>query len=282
MAITILILLLASALSLTSALIVQSAKAPTLQPGESGIIDIEIENNLETDAKEISLILILDNLPFTPIGSSEESVNEIEKDDEEDFVFKIKAANDITPGDYQIPYKLFFTIKDQPQIRQGAIGITVKADPDLSFSITAENPILNQQDKITLKIINKGFADAKFVALKIIPNGYTLLSENDIYLGTIDSDDFETATFDVVYNNLNPTFSAIIEYKDFDNAIKKDTISLPITTYTEKKALELGLIKKNNIPLYIALIIMLILLYIFYRTVRKAISKSRRKKLESG
>lgn len=270
-------------INLSSALTINSITAPSLQPGEEGTITIEIENNLEEDAKDVSFILNFQNLPFTPVGSSEESVDEIEEDDEEDFIFTIKAANDILPGDYQIPYTFSFKIDNQHQTRQGAIGVTVKADSELTFSLSTEKPVLNQQDKITLKIVNKGFADAKFLAVKLIPDqtGYTLLSEDEVYIGTVDSDDFETAAFDLIYKSPKPIFSAIVEYRDFENNKKIESVNLPITVYTNEQALQLGLIKKNNTPLYIAIVVAIILLWVLYRNVRKAIRKSRRERSDS-
>ncbi len=271
-------LLMILAVNLASALTINVVQTDTFSPGQEGIIIIEIENNLNQDVEDVSFIFNLQNLPFTPIGSSEESINEINEDDEEDFTFKLKAAHDITPGDYQIPYILSFKTDSQQQTRQGTIGVTVRADSDLAFSLSTENPVLKQQDKITLKIINKGFADAKFLTIKVIPDisSYTLLSENEVYIGTVDSDDFETATFDVIYKNQKPIFSAIIEYKDFENNQITDVINTPITVYTREQALQLGLVKKNNMPIYIAIVVMLILLWILYKNIRKAIRRSKR------
>jgi len=116
----------------------------------------------------------------------------------------IRAANDISPGDYQIPYLLRFNLNDEQEERMGTIGIKVTADTILSFSLDAENAIEGNEGKLTLKIVNKGFADARFVTVELLPVSYTLLSEREIYIGTVDSDDFETATFDVIFNKIIP------------------------------------------------------------------------------
>ena len=267
-------------LNLVSAVSIKSAETDTLAPGTEGEIRIELENNLNDDAKDVSLKLEFTNLPFNPIGSSEESIDEISEGDEERFDFTIKASNDIKPGDYKIPYTLTFKINNEQKQSIGTIGVTVKANPELSFSVTTENPIINTQGKITLKIVNKGFADAKFVTVNIIPEGFTLLSEKEIYIGTIDSDDFETATLDVIFKTKNPTLRAVIEYKDFDNAVITKNISLPIQVYTQDEAIELGITKKSNAPLYIGIVIALILAWILYRIIRKQLRKSKNNKLK--
>ncbi len=268
--------------NLVSAITLKSVSVDELSPGQEGTIRIEIENELDDDAKSVSFRLDLTNLPFNPIGNSEDSLDELNEGDDEEFIFRIKSANDISPGDYKIPYTITYSINTIQTTRQGAIGITVKGNAELSFSIETEKPIIGMQDKIALKIINKGFADARFVSVKINPNGMTVLSDKEVYIGTIDSDDFETETFDVIYKSQAPEFSAIIEYKDFDNKDIIKTISLPVTVYSQEKALELGLIQKNNTPVYIGIIIALILIFILYRIIRRGIRHAKRKRMQEA
>lgn len=256
------------ALNLASAMTLKSVSIDTVSPGEEAQLFIEIENTLEDDAEDISLKLNLENLPFTVVGSSESSIDELLSDDEENFAFTIKASNNVKPGDYNIPYTLSYKINSEQKQRSGLLGLTIKANPELSFTLSQEKPILGQQDKITLKIVNKGFGEARFLTLRIFPDGYTLLSDSEVYIGTIDSDDFETASFDIIYKK-SPLFTAAIEYRDFDNNKITQTVNLPLTVYTQEEALQLGLIKKNNVPLYIGVAIILIVAFFVYRSIRK-------------
>ena len=256
-------------ISIVSAVSIKSLSVDNLSPGGESKIRIEVENTLQNDVDEVSFSLNLANLPFTAIGSSEDSIDKLDEDDEEDFLFTIKAANDIKPGDYQIPYIITFLDSNQQKQRSGTIGVTVNANPELTLTIQTEKPIINNQDKITLKIVNKGFADAKFVSVKLAPQGLVILSENEAYVGTINSDDFETETFDVLYKTQNPIITAIVEYKDFNNRLIRKNFNIPILVYTEEKALELGLTKKSNTLLYVSIIIFAILAFIIIRTFRK-------------
>ena len=260
-----LVLTIASA----SALIVNSVNTPILSPGEEGVINFEVENNLNQDAEDVSVSINLANLPFVSIGGSQESVEEINTDDEEDFSFRIKAANDISPGDYSIPYSIEFKLNDELQKREGTIGVSVAGETKLDYTISTENPVVGQQGKITLKIINKEFGDAKFVLVKVFPDGFTTLSDTQEYIGTIDSDDFESVAFDVVFKSPNPIFTARVEYKDFSNKDIAETIDLPIVVYSREKAIELGIIKQNNTILYILIAVTAILLWLLWRTLRK-------------
>ncbi len=256
-------------ISLSSAVVINSVDSPTLKPGEEGQIRVEIKNIFSDDAQGITLSLDFKNLPFIPIGTSEQSVDQITSDDEETFIYVIKASQDIKPGDYEIPYTLQYTLNDKQSSRTGTIGIKVESSPDLSFSLSTDNPIIGQQGKITLKVVNSGLSEAKFVSLKILPQGFTLLSQAEDYIGTINSDDFSSTTFNVIFNKENERLNAIVKYKDFNNNDLIKNIDLPITAYTQEKAIQLGLMKKSNLSLYISLIIALILIIIIWRMIKK-------------
>ncbi len=258
-----------SMIRLASALTINSVTADTLLPGQEGKIRLEIENTLNKDVIDVSLILQFNTIPLTPIGSSEQSVDEIREDDEETFVFGLKAETDIKPGDYEIPYTLSYEIEGKEKSRQGSIGIKVRAHPDLAFSVTTENPVEDQQGSINLKVINKGFSDARFVSVRALADGFTLLSDDEVYIGSVDSDDFETATFDVVFKTRDASFNALVEYTDFDNKRIIKTLTLPFRVYSKEEAVELGIIKRDNTFVYIGIVIMLVLLWIFVRMIRK-------------
>lgn len=264
--------------NIVSAVTVNSVFVEPLSPGQTGRIELEVENTLNDQVEDFSIMLDFKDLPFTPVGSSEDSINELDEGDEEDFSFNLKAANDIVPGDYQIPYTIIYKINDDEKTRHGSIGVSVKANSDLSFSISQEGQVMNQEGTINFKIVNKGFGDAKFVSVKIIQDQhYTLLSEEEVYVGTIDSDDFETVAFDVVYKDKSPIFTAIVSYKDFDNKLISKTVNLPMKVYTIEEAIQLGIIQRNNIPLYIGIVVALILAWIIYRMIRKRIRRSKNK-----
>ena len=255
--------------SFASAVVLNSADSSDIFPGETSVINIEIENVFNDDVIDLTIALDLSNLPFTPVGSSEDSIDELEEDDDEDFIFRLKSANDIVPGDYQIPYTISFERDGVDKVRRGTIGVRVVSKTELSFSVDSENNIVGEKGKISLKIVNSGFGDIRFVSVRIFPDKYTLLSDNVDYIGTIDSDDFETATFDVIFNGDDVKLVALVEYKDFDNKKVLENVNLPVIVYSRQEAIELGIIKKSNGPVIVSVIITLVLLWILWRTFKK-------------
>ena len=256
-------------LSLTSAMVVKSVDANNFQPGSEQEITIEVKNTLDEDATDVSLTFdISSNTPFTLIDS--EDTKEIDKGDTEDFDFKIKALSDATAGDYPIHYKIDYSNSTGPQTaKEGDFVLTIEAEPQLVYSISAENPLIGSQGKLTLKINNKGLGDARFVSITLLPSKYTLLSNGNVYVGTVSSDDSQTENFEVIFNQQNPILNAQVEYRNFNNELITETIALPITVYTQEQALKLGIIKPNNSPVYIGAAILIIAGWVIVRKIRK-------------
>jgi hypothetical protein len=251
----------------------------TIYPGESEEIILEIENNENFDIEDVSLALDLSDLPFTTIGSSEKDVDDIDEDDDEKVSFNLRASIDITPGDYNIPYILKYVNAENASEdfnKTGSFGLRVSAKTDLDFVVDVQdNAIVGEKGEISLEIINKGLGEIKSVSVQIFPQGFELLSKEKIFVGTIDSDDSDSATFDVIYKTTNPILSAKVEYKDFDNKDQTETINLSFKVYTKEKALELGILQRPNYLVYL-IIGILVIAYIIHRILKKRKRKNRR------
>jgi hypothetical protein len=264
---TFIILLLA--ISPASAIIIKSVIVDPVAPGGQGTIRIEVENTLNTDKEDVSISLKFTETPFIPVGKSQETAEEIDEGDEEDFVFRIRTDIDTNPGNYEIPYILEYEDDGDEKTREGTIGIQVQAEPELTFSASTENPVVGRQGQVTLRIINKGLFDARFVTVKVLPEGYTLLSESEAYIGEVESDDFETENFNVVFGKTNPNFRAVVSYRNFDNEEVLQQVDIPLTVYTQERALQLGIIQQSSVGFYVGLVIVIIILIVIWRTVKK-------------
>lgn len=251
----------------------------TIYSGQEGSVTLEVGNNLNDDLNDVSVRLNLEGLPFTSVGSSEK-IEDIDEDDEEKFTFKLKASTDIVPGDYNIPYVISYEYDSEDITETGSFGLRVSAKTELDFSVESkgasiETPIVGSQGQISFKIINQGLGEVKFVSVQVFPSGYELISSDKIYIGNIDSDDSDFATFDVIFKNKNPTLSVKVNYKDFDNKDQVETITLPVKVYTMEEALSLGLIQKNRSGLYVGGVIVIVVIWFIWRKVKKARKKNK-------
>ena len=277
-----------SLLSLTSAVVVDVAYI-TLLPGESGRITIEIDNNENFDIEDVTIELDLsgritisslgviteqiDALPFTIIGSSERDIDELDEDDDDTVSFILRASTDIKPGDYNIPYILKYTDADDNEdiVKTGSFGIRVSAETELDFSVeTRETAIVDEEGKISLEIINEVLGNIKSVSVRIFPQGFELLSKDKIFIGTVDADDTDIATFDVIYRSTRPILIAKITFKDFENNEQTRTVKLPFKVYTEEEAIDRGLIEKSNTRRIIIVIVIVLVAWFVYRKIKKS------------
>ena len=266
-----------------SALVVD-ADYITIFSGEDGKISVDIENNHNFDIEDISMSLELDEIPFTSVGSSEKDIDDIDEDDDDSVSFTLRASTDITPGDYNIPYKVKYTNvdTDERETKEGSFGIRVSAKTEIDFSVETKDAILEKQGRVSLKIVNKGLGEVRFVDVQIFPQAYELLSTEKIYIGNIDSDDSDFASFDVIFKSTDTVLSAKVDYKDFDNNEKSETVNLPFKVYTQEEALELGLIQKSNTLLYLGVVVVLVIVWFGWRTYRKSKKRKQREELKQG
>jgi len=267
-------LLLVLTLQNSSALIIKSVDAPDVSPGEEAEIHIQIKNTLDKYIEGIIFSIDTRNLPFSlKRSSSEFFINELEDGEDTTVAFNIRVSSTAKPGDYNIPYTLTYQGLTQP--RTGVITIRIKGSPEIEISSYAEKPVLDSEGKITLKIVNKGSVDARYVSLKFIPTGLFLSSEDNVYIGDIRANDFETVSFNVKYESLSPVIVALVEYRDFNNELKKLVFKDSIKVYTREEALKSGIIQKNNTLLYIIIALVLVIAFIVWRAIKKSIRRKR-------
>ena len=259
-----------------SAVVVDTVTINKLFPGQTSQLTISVKNTLKDDVEDVSFVLKLDDTSFTTLGGSEDSEDEIREGRKETFSFVLKASSSIKPGDYNIPYEITYTDADDEKIRKtGSIGVTVTAETELSYSIESDNNVVNEKGKISVKVINSGLGDIGFVSVRIVSaSGFEVLSADEEYIGTVGSDDFELATFDILFKRTNANLGVEITYKDFNNNEETKIVSLPVKVYSREKALELGLIKKNNTLIYTGSVLGIIIIWYIYRRIKKNRRKS--------
>lgn len=261
---------LASALTISSV-----TSSPTqIQPGQQVSLDLTIKNDLNNDVNNVVVSLDLNNpanpIPFAPYQSSNQRTIDSISDDEK-VHFELIALSNAASGTYTIPVKM--THDNLTTSETGLISITINAKPNIVISSVGSALIRGQNGKITLQIVNSGLGISNFLNIDLeSAAGISIISTNNVYIGNINSNDFDTADFNVFVNsNAHSIISLPVEvtYKDSqNNQIIQDSIVL-IKTYTPQEAKNLGLISKSNSSLIIILIVAVIIIFFIYKSVRK-------------
>ncbi|HLD00992.1 MAG TPA: hypothetical protein VJC39_04560 [Candidatus Nanoarchaeia archaeon] len=278
------IIILVLSLNFAAAAIVDTEYVSDLEPGQEGQILLEVYNDFDEDMENAALSLNFAGLPLSPVGSSAQSEDQIRDGRTNKFSFKVRASSSAKPGDYEIPYVLSYQLENDKAINKvsGTIGLRITGDPELSYTVTAEKAVVNAPTQVKFKIVNKGYAEAKFVAVTIVPEGLTLLSDREVYLGTVESDDFETANFEVIYGASGEQFfRAVVTYRNFENQEETKNVILPVTVYSPEEALALGIIKSSSLGKYFLGALMLVVGFIVWKAVRKHQRRKRLRKKET-
>lgn len=242
-------------------------------PGADIDLIIEIENNLGDKAEDIEISLDLSNVPLAPRESSEKYLDKLKDDDEESFKFSLIAEADAEAGIYKIPVTIKYTIDDEEKTEKTknfTVSVNINARPD--FIISAEGLFLkNQKNELEIQIINIGLSKAKLLEIELQPSGaYEILSSNRVYIGDLDSDDFDVAKFDIFLKGAGVvSFPLKLRYRDAANKQFSDSEVVSIKVYSQKEAAGLGLIEKSNVRLYFYIALGVVVVWFFWRRHKK-------------
>lgn len=245
----------------------------TIEPGGRVDISVSLENQGDRDITDISVGLDLSssNLPFIPIGSAAKKViKEIEEDESGSVEFTLMSSPDAKPDTYKIPIIVSYKNGDEIVEEKSIIGLIIEAVPLLEAAVEESEIFkVGQAGEVTVRFVNKGLGSIKFLSAELEKNAdYDILSVNTVYVGNIEPDDFETASFKLVFKRRSVQLPLHVEYKDNKNKLFEQTFNLDFPIYSEQEAIELGLEKKSKTGIYIG-IATVIILFFLYRRYRK-------------
>lgn len=269
---------------------VQTTPSP-VEPGKDATITIKVKNLADSLLKEVSLnldltlaslttITDLDQVPFVTMDSgTEKRIKQLKPGEEHYFTYKIRAYPTADSRVYKIPIILQYQDQLNTEYTQASlIGVVVNSEPDISIVLddTGETKA-GTKTEVSIRFINKGLTDVKFVDVIIKDSEqFDLMSSEEVYLGNIDSDDYDTADFNI-YIDQSATDSITIpvrfEYMDANNnkyEIEKD---LEMKIFSEEEINQLGNGNDNQNVKYgligLAIVVLLFIVYRVYRRCKK-------------
>lgn len=271
-----------SALSITDV----STSPSEVEAGKTFDVSIRLKNDADVDLKDVSVSLDLTNAPFAPFdSSSEQSFDEILEDKSKEASFSLITLTESKPGIYKIPINVKYTEdgSDNQKTKAGLISVTINSKPILDIQQSDNVLIKGADEKIIIKLVNKGTADIKFLEVKLGSlSYYSLTSSDTVYIGDLDANDFDTAEFSAFFKTTAPSTIELpisVTYKDIFNKEYTEFFSIPIKVYSQKEAVSLGLVQQSKTLLYVVVVAVLIISYIVYRRIRK---RMKMKKAEEG
>ena len=266
-----------------------SSSPEEILPGEMTKLSVRFRNFADSTMRDISLKLdfgyshLLDestaitptesinafnSLPFVPVGSSsEQKLSVLEPGEEYTFTYNIMTYTDAESKVYKVPVQI--TYHDEVgtnYTKQDIVGLVVGGEPEI-YGIVDDSTLARggRSGNVVIRFFNRGVTDARFVNVKLLEtDDYEVVSAGEVYLGDVDSDDYETAEFDI-YSKRSAReprdLKFEMEYKGADNVLYTKELNVTLTP------VDAGKLGQGRSPA--GLIIVLILLgaggYIYWR-----------------
>ena len=222
-----------------------------IEPGKEADVTITLKNLGSSVMRDVSVILDLtmstvarsaavsspeqyyDVIPLVPVGSSgEKRVDYLKPGEKVDVTYRLLAFADAKAKTYKVPILIMYQDElGKNYTKANIIGLTIGSEPDLSISIS-DNKIYGKgtTGDVSVKIVNKGATDVKFMNVVLKQSdSYDIVSADTIYIGNVDSDDYENADFKLYVKSLASgnklKLPVLIEYRDSNgNEYKKDLV----------------------------------------------------------
>jgi hypothetical protein len=271
--------------SLASAITIRdvSVSPETVEPGKIATIQMTLENNFDKQVDNVQVSVDLTDVPLAPQSSSAVFVEKIKHDKTESFSFDIQVNSDAEAGVYKFPVLVKYDLENKTIQESSQVSITVNAKPVLELN--AEGVLIaGQKGTLTIKITNLGLAKARFLQASVSSSGnYQILSPSNNYIGDLNSNDFDSISVSI-YSKNSGTITIPVEliYKDFANNDYKESGQVSIKIYSMEDALSLGLVQKNNTGTYVAVVVVLVVLWIVYSRLRKWMKKRKANRMNGG
>tara|TARA_Y100000310_G_scaffold341231_1_gene439725 strand:+ start:760 stop:1923 length:1164 start_codon:yes stop_codon:yes gene_type:complete len=240
--------------------------------GKTGDVVVTLKNEGDVDLEEIKVSLDLsgEDVPFSFEDSSEKVLDKLSSGDFEEFTFSLVVSKTAISGTYKVPLKIDYenTFGEEFSF-ENVVSLTVVADPELEISLGDDELIVGQNEELTLHIINKGLGEARFLQVKVLEGAdYDILSSRDVYIGDVESDDFEVVNFRVFFYETEISFPVYIEYRDEENVLFSENVDLKPLVFTEEEAKAFGIIEDGN-NVWIVVLVVLVVLFFWYRRRKK-------------
>lgn len=208
-------------------------------PGQSVNLELTLRNSGRIDVKNVDVSIDLEDGTFSTLGTgAKQRIDSIAAGESETITIKLASDTSTEVKVYSVPVTLSYQDTRNKQYNDAAkISLVVNAQPELSLTVdNTEFTDKKTPGKATLKIVNKGVVNLKYVTITLgeHPSYEILSSSNENYVGNLDSDDFETAEFTIKPLAETPLLFVKVDFKDPYNVDYSKTYEMPLRIITAK------------------------------------------------
>jgi len=252
----------------------------SISPGKEFELSFTLKNNADSLIRDVTVNLDVSgsSTPIAPSTSlAEKQIYQINSQTGKIMKFDMIALPDAEGGIYKIPVNISYTDETGTSYsKDDYISLKISATPDLLLTVDSSEIKGDQKSgNVILRITNRGLTNIKLLTAKLSESDdYTILSEPEVYVGNIDSDDYETVEYTLVMKSFEKTVEIPLEidYMDATNKKYKQDVSIELKTFSSSLPV---IIIKGIVSLIIRLAILGAIIYFGYRFYKKRKNKKR-------
>jgi len=251
-----------------------------ISPGKEALVTLKVVNNADSLVRDLKIKLDMsgDTIPFAPIKSTaEKSIYQLEARGIANFEFFVVAEPDAEGGIYKVPLTISYSDETGTSYsKEDILSLKIASKPDVLVIVDSTDIYSKQKSgKAVIKIVNRGLTGIKLLTAKLESNqDFDVLSQKEVYLGNIDSDDYETVEFKLDVKSKNDVINLPLQltYLDSTNNEFKQNKDVALIMLSSSDAQKAGLTEKSSIGYLIIVIIVAggIGIYFWRRRAKKA------------
>jgi hypothetical protein len=259
-----------------------------VEPGQTSTLILEIKNLADSFIKDVKVSLDLRNVDIATVGSTSEKIIQ-RLDGKETLIveFDILPSSSTSLEAVKIPLNMEFKDNlNNVYTQNSTFGLILNSPVRYIVSVDdTEIMAKDQQGDVTLTVSNTGVNNIQFltVELKESPH-YSILSTEQIYIGEVESDDFETVTYKLYSKDVdsdgNMVLRLLMNFKDDYNQEYTVEEEVSVKLFTEQQMKQYGLSSSGNGGFLFMLILVVIgaVGFWYYRRRKKKQSQKDSKK----
>ncbi len=250
-----------------------------IAPGQQGTLFITFENQGAQYLEDIKIKCDFSSVSefFPVLTSNEQTVSILDAGEEVTVSFTLLADASADLKGYKLPVNVtYLDDSGDSDTIDNYISILVDTLPEYVLNIEETTVYkAKQPGKVVVSLSNIGASDINYATLSLLENeAYELISTNTAYLGNLESDDFETAEYEIYVTEYQDELplQLNLQYKDNFNNNYDETLALNLNLFTSREAKKYGLVSGSSYTtiFFILLVIAAGVGYWYYRKKKKA------------
>lgn len=254
--------------------------SPT-SPGKTVNLTFELKNEGQGDARDI-IVSLDQNSNFTASGSSGEYfISRLAGSQSNVITIPLTISPDAEIGTSTIPIRITYFDETRTNNYTVVKKIGVLISGKYNFIVTPESQDVLTEGRtgsITVKIANAGNQEARFIVLNSISSKSFDLSPTTIYIGNLNSDDYDSEKLTIKVGSVEPgtyPISFQISYKDLFGTSYNELYSVNAKISSKADYLSAN---GNQSPLpilIVAVIVVIVFVFLYKKNYLKALFRKK-------